>query len=167
MAGRLFAQERVGHTLQPTALVNEACLRIFGRAATIQDRRHLLALAAQAMRRLLVDHARARSAHKREGAKVHINVDHVAAYDPQSPDQLIFVDQIMHKLAQRDPRQARVIELRLFAGLSEKEIAEVLGVSDRTVRRDFKMAQAFLAGELRAANISVTRHQKFREQCAG
>ena len=156
LAAGYLRRERADHTLQPTALVNEAYLRLFGdRHAPIRDRHHFLALAARAMRCLLVDHARARRSRKRGLGVNPVTFEDAMAYDPRSPDQIIFVDQLLSRLAEWDPRQCRVIELRFFGGLTEREIAQVLGVSERTVKRDSRFGQAWLAGELRKAGIIV------------
>lgn len=139
--------EPASHTLQPTALVNEVYLRLFGeKAAEISDRSHFLALAGRAMRRLLVDHARAKGAAKRNLAQgVTFPIER-----EREPVQVLAIDQALNELEVVDERQCRVVEMRFFAGLSEDEIADVLGVSARTVKRDWRIAKAWLFGRLSA-----------------
>ena len=143
--------ERPDHTLQPTALVHEAFLRMMDRRADWQNRRHFFAVAAQSMRRVAVDHARARVSRKR-GGKGAVRVDltavaEAAAVEPQSVDVLA-LDQALTELERLDPQQARLVELRFFAGLSIEECAESLGVSEVTVWRQWRLAKAFLFREL-------------------
>jgi RNA polymerase sigma factor (TIGR02999 family) len=148
MARRYMAGERVGHTLQPTALVNEAYVRLVDiRRVNWQNRAHFLAMAARVMRRVLVDAARARRANKRGGAAVRVTFD---AGLPVADDQpeLIALDDALDALAQVDPRKTQVIELRFFGGLSVEETATVLGVSADTVLRDWRLAKAWLTREM-------------------
>ena len=144
-AAHYLRQERRGHTLQPTALVNEAYLRLF-RADELDwnDRAHFLAAMAQQMRRILVDYARARSAHKRSGAQVRVELQDVADLQHSQPIDLLAIDQALTQLAAADPRASRVVELRFFGGLMETETAEVLGISIATVKRDWLFAKAWL-----------------------
>jgi RNA polymerase sigma-70 factor (ECF subfamily) len=148
-AGAQLARERGSHTLQPTALVHEAFLRLVDqRSARWQNRAQFFAVAAQLMRRILVDHARARAADKRGGDAVRISLDD-AGETPVSPEtDVLFVHQALERLAEQDERQARVVELRYFGGLSNGEAAAVLGVSEITVKRDWAMARAWLYREL-------------------
>lgn len=143
-AGQL-ARERPGHTLQPTALVHEAFLKLYGTAAGAEDRDHFVGLAARAMRQILVDHARRRGADKRGGgwARTKLGSGDVAV--EIDPDTMIDLDRAMELL---DERQRRVVELRYFAGLEEREVAGLLGVTERTVRRDWVKARAWLYAEL-------------------
>ena len=141
--------ERAGHTLQPTALVHEAFLRLVGQSrAQWQNREHFFAVAARAMRRVLVDHARARAAAKRGDGRTLIALDE--APDPAAPPavDVLALDQTLDRLAAIDLRQARVVELRYFAGLSAPETAAALEVSLATVNRDWAMARAWLFREL-------------------
>ena len=142
--------ERPSHTLSPTALVHEAYLRISGAEETYEDRNHFLAIAAKAMRNILVDHARARHAEKRGGAADCIALGGLDVAAPQTDEELLGLDDALDRLAQVNPRQARVVELRYFAGLTEAEVASVLGVTRRTVNRDWSMAKAWLYGQLKA-----------------
>jgi RNA polymerase sigma factor (TIGR02999 family) len=144
-------RERVGNSLQPTALVNEAYLRLVDIAEVhCQDRVHFFALSAQLMRRILVDAARAGAAAKRgrQAQKAAVNLEEIADASLRRGNELIAVDDALTALAQIDARKARVIELRFFSGLSVEESAEVLGVSPETVMRDWKMARAWLTREL-------------------
>jgi len=141
--------ERAGHTLQPTALVHEAFLRLVGQSrAQWQNREQFFAVAARAMRRVLVDHARARAAAKRGDGRTLIALDE--APDPAAPPavDVLALDQTLDRLAAIDLRQARVVELRYFAGLSAPETAAALEVSLATVNRDWAMARAWLFREL-------------------
>lgn len=140
-----ISAERPGHTLTPTALVHEAYLKLAGDAErTYADRRHFFAVAAQAMRRILVDHARARQAARRGGIDVPLSLDELNIASPLPDNQLLALDLALAELAKRSDRQSRVVELKYFAGLTEDEIAEVLGVTRRTVCRDWQLARAWL-----------------------
>ena len=142
--------ERDGHTLQPTALVNDAFMRLVGqRNVSWQNRSHFYGIAAQAMRRILVDHARRTRAGKREGGE-RVTLDESVAQSPQRSVDLIALDEALEKLAALDPRQARVVELRYFSGLDIEQTAMALGVSPATVKRDWTFARAFLQRELDA-----------------
>jgi RNA polymerase sigma factor (TIGR02999 family) len=148
MAERHFRRERAGHTLQPTAIVNEVYLRLVGSdGETWQSRAHFFAVAARTMRQILVDHARTRDAKKRGGQGARYLLDTTVMVEPRAVD-LIAVDDGLEKLAALDPQQGRVVELRFFAGLTESEAAEVLGVSEATVRRKWLSAKAYLHREL-------------------
>lgn len=150
IASRFLHNERNGHTLEPNALVNELYLRLMGsEPLAYQDRAHFYAIAAKTMRRILIDHARARIAGKRGGEQERVSLTAVEGWNPvgQSED-VIALDQALSKLEKADARAARVVELRFFGGLQEEEIAEVLGVSTVTVKRDWKVARAWLVGRL-------------------
>jgi RNA polymerase sigma factor (TIGR02999 family) len=142
--------ERSGHTLQPTALINEAYLRLINyKEMRWQNRAHFFAVAAQAMRRILVDHARRRKAEKRGDAGYVIPLDEVvAAAEPRDVD-LVALDDALTGLAAIDPQKSRIVELRFFSGLSIEETAEVLGVSPDTIRRHWNSAKAWLHREVR------------------
>jgi RNA polymerase sigma-70 factor (ECF subfamily) len=149
IAGGYFRDEREGHTLQPTALVHEAYLRLVEQQGTHwQSRAHFLNAAAQVMRRILVDHARARGANKRGGAGVRVVLDEAVAGAPERGPDLLALDDALRKLEKADPRLGRVVELRYFGGLTTKEAAEVLGVSIATVEREWATARAWLRVEL-------------------
>lgn len=143
--------ERDSHTLQPTALVHEAYMRLVDqRNASWQNRSHFFGIAAQAMRRILVDHARRKRASKREGGE-RVTLDESVAEAPQRSVDLIALDDALLKLAALDPRQARVVELRYFGGLDIEQTAESLGISPATVKRDWTFARAFLQREMDGA----------------
>jgi len=157
LADAYMRRERAGHTLQPTALVHEAFLRLLRLPpGSVQNRVHFFALAAQAMRRILADHARRHRAAKRGGSAVRVPLELVegnpalagstAAQPEVAADDL---DSALEDLAKLDPRQSRVVELRFFGGLSIEETAEVLAVSPATVKRDWLVARAWLHRELR------------------
>ena len=143
--------ERSDHTLQPTALVHDAYLRLIDqRNVSWQNRTHFYGIAAQAMRRILVDHARRKHSAKRDGGE-RITLDESVADASDSSIDLLALDDALQKLGALDERQARVVELRFFGGLSIEDSAEALGVSVATVNRDWTMARAFLRREMDAA----------------
>lgn len=150
-ARRVFASQRRSHTLQPTAVLHEAWLKM-ARAGSRdwKDRAHFLAVAAKAMRQVLVNHARDRAAAKRGGSDrgERVTLSGVAGDDPSAGADVLSVHEALEALALLDARPARVAELRVFAGLENREIAEALGVSLRTVELDWRMAKDFLAGRL-------------------
>ena len=143
--------ERPDHTLQATALVNEAYLRLIDvKKMHWQDRAHFLAMAAKMMRRILVDSARARASHKRGGGAAKVSI--TDALDELSDDQsldMMRLDDALKALADKDPRKSRVVELRFFGGLSVEESAAVLDISPETVMRDWKVARAWLMREMK------------------
>lgn len=156
IAEREMRRERVGHTLQPTAVVHEAYLKLVDQSKVDwRNRAHFLGVAAQAMRRLLVDHARRRLRDKRGGGATLVEIEAAAAQPglavPARSVDLLALDQALERLAALDAGQARLVELRFFGGLSVEESAEALGVSTATAGRDFRSARAFLARELGAA----------------
>lgn len=144
-AKRLMGRERRDHTLQPTALVHEAFLKLFDKQQTSwQDRAHFFAVAAHAMREILVDHARGRAAAKRGGDAGRVSIDDVSvATEPRSVD-LLALDEALDRLAAQDERQSHIVELRFFGGLTIEETAEVLGCSIATVNREWRHARAWL-----------------------
>jgi RNA polymerase sigma factor (TIGR02999 family) len=149
-AARYLRRERPGHTLQTSALINEAYLRLVdAQDVPWQSRAHFFAVAANLMRRILVDHARRKRAGKRGGADVRLPLDEAMGVAGGQQVDLIALDEALEMLAALDPQQARVVELRFFTGLSVEETAEALGVSPRTVKRDWGMARAWLYGELK------------------
>jgi RNA polymerase sigma factor (TIGR02999 family) len=150
IARACMAAERTGHTLQPTALLNEAYLRLVGVGhVDWQDRKHFYAMSARMMRRILVDLARSKGYEKRGGGAPHEALDdRMAVAVPPGPD-LVAVDLALEKLAQFDHRKARVVELRFFGGFTVDETAGTLGISPETVHRDWRMAKAWLRRELR------------------
>ena len=149
LAESYLQRERPSITLQATALVHEAYLRLVNQdEAQWQGRAHFFAVAAQAIRRILVDHARAHRSRKRGGDWQRVQLEDDLAASPERELDLLALDGALEKLAQLDQRQARIIELRFFGGLSLREVAEVLGVSPRTVDGDWSMARAWLRQEL-------------------
>lgn len=145
-----MVRERKGHTLQTSALVNEAYLRLIDAdGVDWKDRVHFFAISANVMRRILVEFARARGSEKRGGGAVKVDFDEAFVPSGGRDRGLIALDDALNELAKIDPREARVVELRFFGGLSEKEAAEVVGVSDRTVRQDWNHAKAWLMDELK------------------
>jgi RNA polymerase sigma-70 factor (ECF subfamily) len=150
LAASALRHERPGHTLQPTALVHEAYLRLADEPDDRwRDRAHFFAVAALAMRRILVDHARSRNARKR--TRDGMEPPQAAAPLPTEPERgvdFVLLDQALARLATLDQRQAKIVELRFFAGLSVEETAEVIGASTRTVKRDWQSARAWLRREM-------------------
>jgi RNA polymerase sigma-70 factor, ECF subfamily len=149
-ARSFMRRERAGHSLQPTALVHEAYLRLVGSKPSVdwQDRRHFYALAARLMRQVLVQHARFHRARKRGGGAAPVTFDETLLARERAPD-LVRLDEALRALALADDRKSRVVELRFFGGLSREEAAEVLGVSAQTVQRDFRLAKAWLLREMK------------------
>ena len=148
-AARHLRRERPGHTLQTTALVHEAYLRLVGqREVRWQNRAHFFAICAQLMRRILTDHARRRLAAKRGGSQLRLTLDEASDSAGEGGVDILAVDEALTKLSAIDPQQGRVVELRFFSGLSVEETAEVLGVSARTVKRDWSVAKAWLHREI-------------------
>jgi len=149
LAAHYLRLERPGHSLNATALVNEAYLRLVEqKGVDWQGRAHFFGVAAQIMRRVLVDHARKRMADKRGGARQKISLDDVVLVDERRSDELLVLDDALHRLEQWDLQQSRIVEMRFFGGLTEDEIALVLGISTRTVKRDWSVARAWLYGEM-------------------
>lgn len=146
-----FRHERVDHELQPTALVHEAYLRLVAHEHHTWDNRAcFFAAAANVMRRILIEHARARNAQKRDGATTRIPLDDTFSLTREQSAELMDLDQALTELEQRSPRQARVVELRYFSGLNVTEIAGALGINPRSVDRDWAAARAWLRSRLRA-----------------
>lgn len=151
LAASYLRRERRDHTLQATALVHEAYIRLSDQKGSFQNRSHFFGVAAQAMRRILVDHARAHCAEKRGSGGIKLPLDEAVPVSSAQSRDLLDVDEALSRLSQQDPRQARVVELRFYAGLSIEEAAVVLNCSTKTVNRDWRMAQAWLRRELGAA----------------
>jgi RNA polymerase sigma factor (TIGR02999 family) len=149
IAQRQLRGEAEGHTLQPTALVHEAYLRLVGSEIEWEDRRHFFAVAARAMRHVLVDHARARRRDKRGGDALFVTLDDQLAIAADSGVDLLALDEALDRLAVLDERKARAVELHFFAGLSYDETARALDVSPATVDRDLRMAKAWLLQQLK------------------
>lgn len=152
-AQKMMNPERPGHTLSPTALVHEAYLRVAGRNNGFESRRHFYNAAAQAMRRILVEHARARGRGKRGSGQYLISLESLDVQDRAALDGLdwLALDEALEALARRDPRRHQVVMLRFFAGLADEEVAQMLEVDQRTVRRDWASARLWLFSQLSAA----------------
>lgn len=149
LAASYMRRERPDHTLQATALVHEAYLRLVSQEETDwQDRAHFFGIAARLMRQILVEHARARQAGKRGGAMEELPLDQAMEITSAKSRELVELNNALESLEQIDPRQARVVELRFFGGLTVEETAEVLGIAPRTVKRDWSVARAWLHGEI-------------------
>ncbi|MCC7389904.1 MAG: sigma-70 family RNA polymerase sigma factor [Phycisphaerales bacterium] len=145
IARQRMAGERAGHTLQATALVHEAFMRLVGdEELGFENRAHFYAAAAQAMRRILIDHARRRNTEKRGGERKRVPMSVVDLATDTDPEQVMALEEAMARLEQSDPRAASVVRLRFFAGLDVEETASVLGLSERTVMRDWSFARATL-----------------------
>jgi RNA polymerase sigma factor (TIGR02999 family) len=151
LARSYFRRERGDHTLQPTALVHEAYLRLVDQRAVMEHRGHFLAVAATQMRRILVDYARKHGAARRGSSGEKVLLEDTMAIVEQQPLDMMALDCALQKLAELDPAQSRLVELRFFGGLSVEETAEVLGVSTATVKRSWSSARAFLHREVSGA----------------
>ena len=147
MAHHCMCRERAGHTLQATGLVHEAYLRLAGQDIQWQNRAHFFGIAARVMRRVLLDYAREHRAKKRSGGKQVTLEDHLVVSEGHLED-IVILDQCIEKLAAVDPQQARLVELRFFAGMNVEETAEVMGISTATVKREWSYAKAWLAREM-------------------
>jgi RNA polymerase sigma factor (TIGR02999 family) len=150
-AARYLRREQAGHTLQTTALIHEAYLRLVDqRNVQWQNRAHFFGIAAQMMRRILVDHARTKKRVKRGGSDVKISLADAAILVPEQDLDVVALDEALTRLAEIDEQQSRVVELRFFSGLTVEETAEVMGISPATVKRDWSMAKAWLHREISA-----------------
>ena len=149
LAGHYLRSERPEHTLQATALVNEAYLRLVDMNVSWQDRAHFFAVAARLMRRLLVDHARAHHRVKRESGGPKISLDDAAEVSMQPAADIVALDEALKRLASFDTRKTEIVELHFFGGLSNEEVAEALGISRATVQRELRLAKAWLNHELK------------------
>lgn len=156
IAEGVLRHERPGHTLQPTALVNELYLRIIGQQQPdYRNRAHFMAVAANVMRQILVDHARTRRAAKRGGAQPKVSLDEAMDAGVSRPVEIIAVDDALRDLERLDPQQARLVELRFFGGLTAEESAEALQLPIGSVRRELRLAQAWLQCELDRGGASA------------
>jgi RNA polymerase sigma-70 factor, ECF subfamily len=156
MAARYMRREREDHTLQATALVHEAYLKLVDQtSANWQNRAHFFAVASQVMRHILIDHARANLREKRGGGCQVIQIDEGLAFSPEQSEELLEVDAALQRLSELDPRQGKIVELRFFGGLTVEETAAVLGISPKTVKRDWSVAKAWLHGELKQGHGNI------------
>ncbi|MEO1204583.1 MAG: ECF-type sigma factor, partial [Pseudomonadota bacterium] len=144
IARGVFRRESASHTLQPTALVNEAYVKLVGVDVEWQNRSHFYALTARMMRRLLVNHANSRTAKKRGGGALRVTLEEGVHGGKEAEEDVLALDEALTKLAERDARQSDILELHYFGGLTQPEIGEALGVSESTVRREFKLARIWL-----------------------
>lgn len=149
IAGNYVRKERPGHTLQPTALVHEAYLKLVGREKDWQNRSQFYGVASALMRCILVDYARSRNAQKRGGGlQVELEKNQPGLPDKQESIELLALDEALSRLSKLDERQCRIVEMRFFGGMTEREIADAMGLSERTVKRDWVLARAWLHAEL-------------------
>lgn len=148
LAARRLSGERSDHTLQATALVHEAYARLVDSEVDFADRVHFFSLAATTMRRILVDHARARAREKRGGGAAHVTLSEELSASPEEPEEMLALDEALSRLAEHDQRKAKVVELHFFGGLTYAETATALDISEATVDRDLRMAKAWLAREM-------------------
>ena len=153
LAGGYMRRERIDHTLQPTALVHEAYLKLVKQhSVDWQSREHFFGIAAQVMRRILVDHARGHLREKRGGGQRPVAMDEALVFAPEQSEELLKLDEALERLTKLDPRQGRIVELRFFGGLTVEQTADLLGISPKTVKRDWSMAKAWLHGELKVSH---------------
>jgi RNA polymerase sigma-70 factor, ECF subfamily len=149
LAGRYLKHESPAHTFSPTALVHEVYLKLVDQnRVEWPGKTHFLAVGAQAMRRILIDHARGRQRDKRGGGRLRVQLDESLTLSPERDADLLAVDEALEKLGKVDPRQAAIVEMRFFGGLTVAEVAEVLGISKRTVESEWTMIRAWLRREL-------------------
>jgi RNA polymerase sigma factor (TIGR02999 family) len=148
-ASRYLRRERAGHTLQTTALINEAYLRLVNQKNVHwQNRAHFFGIAAQLMRRILVDHARTRKRSKRGGSDIRVSLNEATVTSQAQDLDLVALDEALERLVEIDPQQSRIVELRFFSGLNVEETAEVLRISPATVKREWRIAKAWLHREI-------------------
>ena len=153
-AARYLKRERPGHTLQTTALIHEAYIRLIDQKNVHwQNRAHFYAISAKLMRRILVDHARSRQAAKRGGSDIKLPLEEAMNASEGREVDLVALDEALERLAAIDPQQSRVVELKFFSGMSVEETAEVLGVSTRTVKRDWNVAKAWLRRQISEGEV--------------
>jgi RNA polymerase sigma-70 factor, ECF subfamily len=152
MADRYMRREREDHTLQATALVHEAYLKLVEQhSVDWKSRAHFFGIAAQVMRRVLIDHARGHIREKRGGGQQIVPLDEALVFSPERSAAFLELDSALDRLAAMDARQAKIVELRFFGGLTVEEVAEILAISPKTVKRDWSVAKAWLHGELKEA----------------
>jgi RNA polymerase sigma-70 factor, ECF subfamily len=153
LAAGYMRRERKDHTLQPTALVHEAYLKLIEqRIVDWQGRAHFFGIAAQVMRRILIDHARGHMRDKRGGGAIPVPLDEALVFSPEQSSELVMLDASLERLAKLDPRQSRIVELRFFGGLTVEQTAGMLGISAKTVKREWSMAKAWLHGDMKTSH---------------
>lgn len=161
MAANYMRRESPGHTLQTTALVNEAYLKLVDqKSVKWQNRAHFFAMSSQIMRRILLDHARSRRRTKRGGEAIHLNLEDVAVLSPQKTNELLALDEALTRLASFDAKKSRIVEMRFFAGLTVNEVADVLGIAPVTVMLHWRLAKAWLQREIRQTDSSSLNRMK-------
>jgi RNA polymerase sigma-70 factor (ECF subfamily) len=161
LAKSYLRRERPDHTLQPTALVHEAYMRLMDLGKLDwQNRAHFIGVAARLMRQILVDHARSRRAAKRGNAEEKLSIDSAIAQSDERELDLLAVDEALSSLASLDPEQSRIVELRFFGGLTIEETAEALGVSPSTAKREWRLARAWLYRKMKAADTRESRRAR-------
>ena len=153
LAKSYMRRERADHTLQPTALINEAYVRLAGANVDWQSRQHFIGVAANIMRRVLVDHARAHNAGIRGGGLQYVAIEEGGAVSPERSMDLLALDDALEKLEKLNPRQAKIVELRYFAGLSVEQVGGLLSISVRSVKRDWALARIWLLSELQGDRL--------------
>ena len=158
IASAFMRRERPDHTLQATALIHEAYLRLAGEEIDWENRGHFIGLAAHVMRRVLVDYARQHRAERRAGGLQRVEIDDNFVISPERLDEVLFLDSALQNLKKKNLRQAQVVELRYFGGLSVEQIAAILEVAPRSVKRDWSLARMFLYSELRPGEPQVSGH---------
>jgi RNA polymerase sigma-70 factor (ECF subfamily) len=157
LAGHYMRRERADHTLQATALVHEAYLKLVqNQAVNWQNRAHFFGIAAQVMRHILVDYARGHGREKRGAGQQLVSLEEALVLSPEKSVDFLKLDEALDRLAKLDPRQGKIVELRFFGGLTVEETAQVLGMSPRTVKREWSVAKAWLHGDLRQSYGSRT-----------
>jgi RNA polymerase sigma-70 factor (ECF subfamily) len=155
LAAHCMLSERPDHTLQPTALVHEAYMVLVKQRVGYQNKAHFFAVAALLMRRILIDHAREHLRDKRGGGERPVPLDEALIFAPEQSAELVKLDQSLERLAKLDPRQSKIVELRFFGGLTVEQTAAVLGISEKTVKRDWSMAKAWLHGDLKVSHGGI------------
>jgi RNA polymerase sigma-70 factor, ECF subfamily len=157
LAARYMNHERGDHTLQPTALVHEAYLKLMHNPPTEwQNRAHFFGIAAQVMRQILIDYARSHCREKRGGGQEIVPLEDAVVFSPERATEYLRIDESLQRLTKIDPRQGKIVELRFFGGLTVDETAQVLGISPKTVKRDWSMAKAWLHGDLKEFGDSMS-----------
>jgi len=152
LAAHYMLSERSDHTLQPTALVHEAYMALIKQRVGWQNKAHFFAVAARLMRRILIDHARGHLREKRGGGERPLPLDEALIFALEQSSELVKLDESLERLAKLDPRQSKIVELRFFGGLTVEQTAAVLGISEKTVKRDWSMAKAWLHGDLKVSH---------------
>ncbi|HTD96608.1 MAG TPA: sigma-70 family RNA polymerase sigma factor [Edaphobacter sp.] len=151
LASAYMRRERKDHTLQPTALINEAYMRLAGEEVDWQNHEHFIGVAAKVMRQVLVDHARGHNAAMRGGGLVRVELEEGVAVSKERSEEVLMIDEALTRLEASNPRQARVVEYRYFGGLSVEQIANILGIAPRSVKRDWALARIWLFKEIQGA----------------